>query len=299
MNKYIIFPVLSMLAITAFTTGAQDRGELSLAPRQECGTKTFSDSRSIVAYNQSGTLTGGSVDGPWENATLFAQGTVFKDSGGAVITDVALWEMADQEGDLIWGVLWRPSDAPHTFEVKAGTGKWKGIAGRGKLLESEARWEIDWSIANIKPAAFRGDPGDYEYHDSGFSFHGPHVTDRIKTLPNGVTLVYNNQSGILLSDDREAKSPRNFAKCYDRGTTYGVGARDLADIMLLEDTDPDGDTVWLYHEWWYGKGPGSYEFIGGTGKWRGISGYGKSNGVLLDRVDDYWLIKSEMHWNIK
>lgn len=78
-----------------------------------------------------------------------------------------------------------------------------------------------------------------------------------------------------------------------------VAGRDLADVMLLEDTDPEGDTVWLYHEWWYGKGPGSYEFVGGTGKWAGITGYGVTNGVLRDRVDEHWLIKSEMHWNIE
>jgi len=291
--------VSGLLLVAALAAGGQDQGELSLAPRQECRTKVFRDGRSIIAYNQSGTMVSGSADGPWKKATLFAQGTIFKDAGGAVVTDVALWEMTDPEGNLVWGVLWRPVNAPHTFAIKAGTGKWKGIAGQGKLLDGETRWEIDWSIANLKSAAFRCKPGDYVYHDSGFSFHGPHVTERSITLPNEVTLVYNNQSGVLLSDEREAKSPRNFATCYDRGTTYRLGDKDLADIMLLEDTDPDGDTVWLYHEWWYGKGPGSYEFIGGTGKWQGISGYGKSNGVLRDRVDDYWLIKSEMHWNLK
>jgi sugar phosphate isomerase/epimerase len=119
-----------------------------------------------------------------------------------------------------------------------------------------------------------------------------------RKLPNGAALIYNNHSGVLLSDNREARSPRNLATSYDRGTTYSVGDKNLADIMLLEDTDPAGDTVWLYHEWWYGKGPGSHEFIGGTGKWKGISGFGKTLGVLRDRVDDHWLLKSEMHWNL-
>jgi sugar phosphate isomerase/epimerase len=243
-------------------------------------------------------MVGGSAKGPWNKATLFAQGTVFKDAGGAVIAEVALWETTDPEGDLVWGVLWRPADAPHSLEVKAGTGKWKGIAGKGKLIDGDSRWEIAWSIANRESVALRGRPGDYAYHDSGFSFHGPHVTETSRTLPNGVTLTYNNQSGVLLSDNREARSPRNLATSYDRGTTYSLGDKNLGDIMLLEDTDPDGDTVWLYHEWWYGTGPGSYEFIGGTGKWKGISGYGKTLGVLRDRVDDHWLLKSEMHWNL-
>lgn len=290
--------VSGLLAVAAFARAGQDQGKLSLSPRQERRTKVFRDGRSIIAYNQGGTMVGGSASGPWNKATLFAQGTVFKDASGAVIAEVALWETTDPEGNLVWGVLWRPAGAPHSLEIKAGTGKWKGIAGKGKLIDGDSRWEIAWSIANLESAALRGRPGDYAHHDSGFSFHGPHITETSRTLPNGVTLTYNNQSGVLLSDNREARSPRNLATSYDRGTTYSLGDKNLGDIMLLEDTDPDGDTVWLYHEWWYGMDPGSYEFIGGTGKWKGISGYGKTLGVLRDRVDDHWLLKSEMHWNL-
>lgn len=298
MKKRRVLLISGLLAVSAFAWGVQDQGQLSLAARQEQRSKVFNDGRSLVAYRQSGTMVGGSARGPWKKATLFAQGTVFKDAAGALVAEVALWEAADPEGDLVWGVLWRPKDAPSTLEIKAGTGKWKGIAGKGKLLDGESRWELDWSIANLESAALRFKPGDYAYHDSGFSFHGPHVTEMSRKLPNGAALIYNNQSGVLLSDNREARSPRNLATSYDRGTTYSMGDKDLADIMLLEDTDPDGDTVWLYHEWWYGKGPGSYEFIGGTGKWKGISGYGKTLGVLRDRVDDHWLLKSEMHWDL-
>ncbi len=68
--------------------------------------------------------------------------------------------------------------------------------------------------------------------------------------------------------------------------------------MLLEDTDPDGDIAWLYHEWWYGEGPGTYRFIGGTGKWAGISGVGSTLGILKDRTDDHYMLRSEIFWNI-
>ena len=68
--------------------------------------------------------------------------------------------------------------------------------------------------------------------------------------------------------------------------------------MLLEDTDADGDIVWLCHIWWYDKGPGSYDFLGGTGKRKGISGRGTTRGSLRDRTDDHYMLKSEMHWNI-
>lgn len=76
------------------------------------------------------------------------------------------------------------------------------------------------------------------------------------------------------------------------------GGDRIADVMLLEDTDPDGDVVWLHHLWWYDAGPGRYRFIGGTGKWDGITGEGRTLGVLRHRKDDHWMLRSEMHWNI-
>jgi len=69
--------------------------------------------------------------------------------------------------------------------------------------------------------------------------------------------------------------------------------------MLLEDTDPDGDVAWLAHVWWYGKGPGTFRFIGGTGKWEGISGIGVTRGMLRDRTDDHFMLNSELHWKIE
>ena len=68
--------------------------------------------------------------------------------------------------------------------------------------------------------------------------------------------------------------------------------------MLLEDTDADGDVVWLYHIWWYNKGPGIYCFIGGTGKWEGIQGKGVTRGMFKKRSDDHFMLKSEIYWNL-
>ena len=68
---------------------------------------------------------------------------------------------------------------------------------------------------------------------------------------------------------------------------------------MLEDTDADGDIVWLYHEWWYGKGPGRYEFLGGTGKWADISGVGKTLGMVCSRADDHYMPTWEMRWKIE
>ena len=156
-------------------------------------------------------------------------------------------------------------------------------------------WEIQEKAGRENPI----NKSDYEFHDQGLSFHGPHITTLTKELNNSVTLVYSNQSGVLLSEDPDAMSPRNFATCFDRGTTYQLEGKTLGDVMLLEDTDPDGDIVWLYHEWWYGKGPGSYEFIEGTGKWEGITGRGVTLGMLRPRTDDHFMLRSEMHWNIE
>ena len=47
-----------------------------------------------------------------------------------------------------------------------------------------------------------------------------------------------------------------------------------------------------------GQAAGTYEFIGGSGKWKGITGVGVTRGMLRGRTDDHFMLKSEMHWNI-
>ena len=163
------------------------------------------------------------------------------------------------------------------------------------MSQYEIQWKIDPGNRSILDALDRKE--QYKYHDRGLSFHGPHIEDFSRKLANGTSLKISSQSGVLLSENPQTKSPRNFATCYDRGTTVNTSTGN-GDIMLLEDTDPDGDVVWLCHIWWYGKGPGTYEFLGGTGKWEGISGVGVTRGMLRGRTDDHFMLKSEMHWNI-
>jgi hypothetical protein len=117
-------------------------------------------------------------------------------------------------------------------------------------------------------------------------------------LANELSLEVSTQSGVLQGEDPEVESPRSYATCFDRGTTVRRGSKTLGDVMLLEDTDPDGDMVWLIHVWWYGRGPGSYQFIGGTGKWEGITGEGTTLGMLRERTDDHYMLRSEIHWRI-
>jgi hypothetical protein len=286
---------------------SSDKGYFFIGPEIETSGKEFKDGKYLKHYTHEGVVISENPASPWFDGILYVQGSALMDEEGKRIADVALCEITDREGGLCWFVF-RSTEEGFKLEIKAGTGKWENISGSaemGKVKESRADghlkfpWEMSWEI---QEKAAREDPiskSDYKFHDQGLSFHGPHITTLTKELNNSVTLVYSNQSGVLLSEDPEAMSPRNFATCFDRGTTFQLEGKTLGDVMLLEDTDPDGDIVWLYHEWWYGKGPGSYEFIQGTGKWNGITGRGGTLGMLRPRTDDHFMLRSEMHWNIK
>ena len=139
----------------------------------------------------------------------------------------------------------------------------------------------------------------YEYEDRCLSFHGPHIFLHSKELKNGISLEFSTQSGVLMSMlSPDTRSPRNGDTCFDRGSTVKFHGNTQGDIMLLEDTDADGDVAWLYHIWWYNRGPGIYRFIGGTGKWEGISGAGVTRGMFRKRTDDHFMLKSELRWNL-
>lgn len=284
-----------------------DRGYFFIGPEIETSGKEFKDGKYLMHYTHEGVVISENHASPWFDGILYVQGSALMDEEGKRIADVALCEITDRDGDLCW-FIFRSIEDRFKLELKAGTGKWDNISGLAEMGKVEGAradghlkfpWEMSWEI---QEKAGRENPinkSDYEFHDQGLSFHGPHITTLTKELNNSVTLVYSNQSGVLLSEDPDAMSPRNFATCFDRGTTYQLEGKTLGDVMLLEDTDPDGDIVWLYHEWWYGKGPGSYEFIEGTGKWEGITGRGVTLGMLRPRTDDHFMLRSEMHWNIE
>lgn len=264
----------------------------------------------LEATHSSGVVISENAESPLHHATMFAQGTTVTDAESEVLGDARLWEFTDPDGDTAWaiGLNW-PAGGPCTYRLVQGTGKWEGIAGTFTTLGSardrtddhamllwEARWEVDRDRTWDYEALLEG--GGYTDYDTGYSFHGPHVVTGIKELGSGLTLVANVQSGVLISEN--AHSPRHDATCRDRGSTIKTPeGRALGDIMLLEDTDADGDVVWLYHEWWYGQGPGRYQFLGGTGKWAGIAGVGKTLGMVRGRADDHYMPTWEMHWKIE
>lgn len=310
-NKSRLLAIAALMFISTgygsvYSQEGKDIGAFMMGPETEVFSKDFKDGKRLIHYTHEGMIVSDNPESPWHDASFYVQGSALIDENGKRIADVALCETTDPKGDLTWFTYWAGEEGAE-MTLKAGTGRWKNIAGSavypgGYLALADGfmkyPWELEWKILADDELPGPLNTEDYAFHDQGLSFHGPHVTTHSKKLKTGVTLVYSDQKGVLLSEDPEALSPRNFATCYDRGTTYKVGDTSPGDVMLLEDTDPDGDIVWLYHEWWYGKGPGSYEFIGGTGKWKGISGRGVTLGMLKPRTDDHFMLRSEMHWNL-
>ena len=174
----------------------------------------------------------------------------------------------------------------------------RGRADNYSMPGFEISWEVDAAKDGL--ASHIDEEGGYPESDRCISFHGAHVVDSTKELSSGHILEVNSQSGVLYSENPAAVSPRNYATCFDRGSTIkDASGGTLGDVMLLEDTDADGDVAWLYHLWWYGQGGGIYKFIGGTGKWKGIVGDGKTGEMVAQRADDHYMLRSEIRWRIE
>lgn len=310
---FLASAILSCNLLTAQTAGKKDTGYFFAGPREELKTKKIKPNVLITAFTQKGVIFTENRESPWYNATLFTQGSVLKDTTGKELKEVIICEACDKDGDLNWSVLHYPqgNKGPGTFELVQGTGKWAGIKGTGKITGNKVlraddskmpTYEIAWEIdpVNAPNSDVIKDKEKYMYMDKCLSFHGPHIFLFKSELKNGISLEFSSQSGVLMSQlGPETSSPRNNATCFDRGNTVKLNGKTLGDIMLLEDTDQDGDVVWLIHIWWYNKGPGSYKFIDGIGKWEGIEGVGVTRGMFKNRTDDHFMLKSELVWNIK
>jgi len=292
----------------------RDQGYFFSGPRVEQLSKVLKNGHRVVNYQQTGVGISEELRSPWHDATLFAQGTIIEDAQGGLVQEVALYETIDVEGDVAWSTMWRPAQGPASLCLRSGTGKWLGITGSGRIRGWQPRaddhvmpdWEIGWRIdlEHCRGAGLSAREGTHANYDRGFSIHGPHVADFTKTLANGITLVANHQPfGVRVSENLNAVSPRHYATGNGRGTTIKRDGRILGDILLLEDTDPDGDIAWLFHEWWYTEAPGTgpnsgYWYLGGTGKWKGITGVGKPLGRIRHRNDENNMLRLEISWTI-
>jgi hypothetical protein len=290
-------------------TEGRDSGYFFSSPIVEEKRKIVKPRIALIDNHREGVIISENPDSPWHQSTYYAQGSILRDTDGKFIQQVALCETTDPNGDLTWSVLWEPKEGEATYHFVVGTGKWKGIAGevetkglvRGRADDySMPKYEMWWKMdakndETIEP--FKAS-GLYTNHATSLSFHGPHVTESMRELSNGLKLEVSTQAGVLIGEDSSVPSPRSYSTCYDRGTTLWRNGKRLADVMLLEDTDSDGDVAWLIHVWWYARGRGLYKFIGGTGKWEGIRGEGPSLGMLRQRTDDHYLLRSEIQWRI-
>jgi hypothetical protein len=289
----------------------EDTGYIFLGPTIERKQKEVKSGLVIVDNHRNGVTVSENTDSPWHKATYYSHGSILRDTEGKFIRQVAFCETIDPDGDVTWSILWEPSAGKASYHFIVGTGKWKGIAGEATITGIQNRaddhtlpsyrmsWEIDEKNDETIPVF--SPKGPYTNQATSLSFHGPHVTEAIKELSNGLRLIINTQLGVLIGEDSTASNvlnPRGYAASYDKGVTVWNGDERLADVMLLEDTDPDGDIAWLVHVWWYARGRGLYKFVGGTGKWEGIRGEGVTLGPLMRRTDDYHLLRSEIHWRI-
>jgi len=289
----------------------KDSGYIFAGPTVERKRKVVKPGVVLIDNHRTGVIVSDNTGSPWHKATYYAHGSILSDTEGKFIRQVAFCETIDLDGDVTWSILWEPREGKATYHFIVGTGKWKGIAGEATITGKTGRaddhtmptykmsWEIDPNNDETVPA-FQP-KGPYTNHATSLSFHGAHVTENVKELASGLRLIINTQLGVLVGESTtevNLQNPRGYAASYDKGVTVWSGDKRLSDVMLLEDVDPEGDMTWLVHVWWYARGHGLYKFIGGTGKWEGIRGEGKTLGALMRRTDEYHLLRSEIHWRI-
>jgi hypothetical protein len=287
----------------------KDSGYIFMNPMVERKRKTVKPGQILIDNHKSGVIVADNKESPWYKSTYYAHGSILQDAEGKLIRQAAFVETIDADGDVTWSILWEQNPGQVVYHFVVGTGKWKGIAGEAMITGMQSRadegmmpnykmsWEIDEKNDLTIPAF---DPkGPYTNKASSLSFHGPHVTESIRELSNGLKLIINTQIGVLLPEDPIVQSPRGYAASNDNGVTVWNKGERLADVMLLEDVDAEGDMAWLCHVWWYARGRGLYKFVGGTGKWEGIKGEGTTlPAILKPRTDDYHFLRSGIQWRI-
>ena len=115
------------------------------------------------------------------------------------------------------------------------------------------------------------------------------------TLPSGQTVVRTDLSGVVLADD--TSNPFHLAGQTCEGTTI-ISAKGPSAAGYCNTIDKDGDAWWI---WWRGEGKGKggvWEFVDGTGKYKGIKGKGTTT-TLVRFPDGRQVLRWQGSWRLK
>jgi hypothetical protein len=132
-----------------------------------------------------------------------------------------------------------------------------------------------------------------EEHGSGTVTYAPAEVENTQ-LPDGGMIQRSHIMGIVLADDASNSIHLASQDCFgttvvpDGGTAIGNGYCDAVDA--------NGDRWWI---WWH-NGPDSntWGFMGGTGKYEGITGGGTTES-LAQMADGRAAITWDGHWTMK
>jgi hypothetical protein len=264
--------------------------------------------QSLVVMVSSGAILSDDPASPWYQSSYLANGSIIRDETGKAICEVMLIETTDADGDATWAIMkWWYDDGYGEFDLVTGTGKWKWLRGKGQIFPGPERkddhimpkFKFEWRLdpdANAKfDATYKAwlEAEEYTTRAVGYSFHGPHVTESTRHIGNGLTLDSNTQGGPYIFEDfpdspfYQSKWKSHDTSIYDAKGTY------LADVLIMESIDGDGDIAWQYQVWWYDQPPGRNVIFGGTGKWKGITGYAVAPGHVRIRGDDNKMVNVE------
>ena len=117
-------------------------------------------------------------------------------------------------------------------------------------------------------------------------------------LASGITLDHNTQAGVWFAENDD--NPLAHLKWWSNDTTIkDAEGNVLGDVLVSQNIDPDGDIAWTYQVWWYREGVGENVILGGTGKWKGVTGVGRTFGLKMERADDHFMAEAEMYWKIE
>ena len=292
-------------------TFEQDSGFSITYPFEIESTMELQGSYTLELGHRNGMIFSENPDSPFHYATLFSQGTVFRDEEGIEVGEVSLIEMTDRHGDTAWLAIefWFENGVPVPFDIIGGTGKWKYITGKGKIMgevgqridhHPTIRWEASWKIdeegiRNYSAETIAKEQG-YTHIEEMMSFHGPHVPEGLRKPGNGLQLVPNTQKGVIVCQDTTSPLHQSVWFSHDTSVKNEEG-RTFADALVSTNIDPQGDLVFGHQVWWYGEDTGRTHIFGGTGKWKGIEGEMKTQG-MLPRKDDHFMLKMKVFYSL-